>query len=176
MPKAEKKSMRRTLQLNGWNVYLKKRSIETYHKTRNFTDIEEFEAYIEKNALFDTKQRRRHKTTVKNEQSYIDPDTHKQVQVVSGDDFRKMVKLEWEGMVNVDKSMYKAIAEKLNNKFRDRDFSEKAAVSLPTKYKDEREEMKQIFLGARREISNTLKQLRRFDQFDDLKSTQPSDN
>lgn len=175
MPKAEKKSMRRTLQLNGWNVYLKKRSIETYHKTHNFTDIKEFETYIDQNALFDTKQRRRHKTTVKNDQFYKDPDTNERVRVVSGDGFRKMVKIEWEGMENVDKGIYKAIAEKLNDHFRDRAFSEKAAVSLSTKCKDEREEMKKILLGAKGEINNSLNQmLNRLD--DGLKSTQPSDN
>ena len=167
MPKVEKKSTRHTLQLNGWNVYLKKRSIETYHMTNNFIDMDEFKAYIEQHALFDTKQKRRHKTTVKNDQFYKDPDTNEQVRVVSGDGFRKMVKLEWKSMDGDKKGKYKTIADNLSFHFKNKPTLDSTTASIM----DEKvEEIKKILLGAKRELNNRLDQLDRLDRLDGLKS------
>ena len=116
--KLEESMTTRTLHLNAWNVFTKMRSIEIFDRENDFTDTNEFKAYIVKHQPFDTKRQHR-KKTIKNENThFIDPETGDQKKVETFDHFRMMALQEWKDFTCDEKEVFRKIALEINKKHR----------------------------------------------------------
>jgi len=113
------RGVRRSLNLNSWNVYNKRRSIEEFQRHEKFDNILEFAEYICCKTplgtfnLFDTV--RKH---TKREKEGEDTTEGKKAKNEEFKNFQQMVKDEWQIMPIREKNKYKMIAKKCNSNYR----------------------------------------------------------
>ena len=106
----------RPLRLNAWNVYNKRRSIETFNRETEFTDINEFIEYINVHKSFDMKRQHRKKAIKNHNAYYIDTEMGAKKKVETFEHFRLMVLQGWNDMTDDDKAVYRSIAIDMNKK------------------------------------------------------------
>ena len=112
------RGVRRSLNLNSWNVYNKRRSIEEFQRHEKFDNILEFAEYICKTSLgtfdfFDTV--RKH---TKRKKEGEDTTEGKKAKNEEFENFQRMVRDEWKYMPIREKNKYKMIAKKCNSNYR----------------------------------------------------------
>ena len=106
----------RPLRLNAWNVYNKRRSIETFNRETEFTDINEFIEYINVHKSFDMKRQHRKKAIKNHNAYYIDTEMGAKKKVETFEHFRLMVLQGWNDMAEEHKAVYRRIALEMNRK------------------------------------------------------------
>lgn len=108
------RGVRRSLNLNSWNVYNKRRSIEQFQRHEKFDNILEFAEHICCKTplgtfdLFDTVRKHTKKDTTEG----------KKAKNEEFKKFQEMVKDEWKHMPVREKNQYKMIAKKCNSNYR----------------------------------------------------------